>query len=85
MELNVQERVLEADRIVIAPSSETVGAGEDEGLHSSESTLGHIFAFDIEASVDALEKELDPTPMAMGTEKSTIFRVRISALPRRCW
>ncbi len=81
MELNVQDRVLEADGIVIAPSSEAVGAGEDEGLHGLKSTLGHIFAFDIETSVDALEKELDPTSMAMGTEKPAVFRVRASALP----
>jgi hypothetical protein len=55
LELGVKERVLEANGISVAPSVEAVSVDEGGRLHGAQSAFGDLFAFDIEASCDALE------------------------------
>jgi hypothetical protein len=59
LELGVEERMLEADGVSVAPSLETCGIAEGERLGGSQSAPWDVFAFDIEASCCALKVELD--------------------------
>jgi hypothetical protein len=54
LEADVEERVLEADGVVVAPSPEVLGVRELDGLLGSQPAPGDFFAFDIQTSCDAL-------------------------------
>jgi len=54
LEVDVEQRVLEADGIVIAPSLEALCVRELDGLLGSQPSPGDFFAFDIETSCNAL-------------------------------
>jgi hypothetical protein len=54
LEVDVEQRVLEADGVVVAPSPEVLSVGELDGLLGSQSTSGDVFAFDIQTSCNTL-------------------------------
>jgi hypothetical protein len=54
LEADVEQRVLEADGVVVAPSLEVLSVRELDGLLRSQPTPGDFFSFDIETSFNAL-------------------------------
>ncbi|MCZ8030846.1 MAG: hypothetical protein O9339_08920 [Rubrivivax sp.] len=54
LEADVEERVLEADGVVVAPLPEVLGVRELDGLLRSQSTPWDFLSFDIETSCNAL-------------------------------
>jgi hypothetical protein len=67
-ELSVEKWVLEADDVVVAPLLEAVKVDECDRLSGVNSSPGNLLALDIQASLDALEVELDKPLLAMRTE-----------------
>jgi hypothetical protein len=59
LELGVEERVLESDRVAVAPSLEGTGVAEGDRLDGAQSASWDVFAFDIEASCYALKMKPD--------------------------
>jgi hypothetical protein len=54
LEADVEERVLEADGVVVAPPLEVLRVRELDRLLRSQPTPGDFFSFDIETSCNAL-------------------------------
>jgi hypothetical protein len=54
LEADVEERVLEADGVVVTPPLEVLRVRELDGLLRSQPTPGDFFSFDIETSCYAL-------------------------------
>jgi hypothetical protein len=54
LEADVEQRVLEADGVVVTPPLEVLRVRELDGLLCSQPTPGDIFSFDIETSCNAL-------------------------------
>lgn len=50
----MEERVLEPDRVVVAPSLEVLRVRELDGLLRSQPSPGDFLSFDIETSCNAL-------------------------------
>jgi hypothetical protein len=74
LEVDVEQRVLEADGVVVAPSLEVLGVCELDRLVRSQSAPGNIFSFDIETSRNALQEEPDYSPPAFGAQGSSAVR-----------
>ena len=65
----MQEGVLESRRVAIAPSPEVIVAVEQDGLHGMKPAPWGFFAFDIEASDNALEDELNFAAATAGIQR----------------
>jgi hypothetical protein len=60
----VEEGVLEADGVVVAPSLKGLDFGERDRLDGPGTPRGNVFALDIEASSDTLQVELENATVA---------------------
>ena len=69
LEVDVQHRVLEPNRVVVAPLSKLIGLGKVQGLNALQSESGDVLAFDIQTSGNALKEEPHFTSMAPGPER----------------
>ena len=68
----MEQRVLEANGVSVAPSVELGGVDEPEGLHGPKTAPGDFFAFDIETSCNALKEEPHLASTALRTQHSGI-------------
>ena len=58
LELAVEQGVVEAHRVVISPAFEVDPLVEEQGLADTDAVTGDFFAFNIQASLDALQKKM---------------------------
>jgi hypothetical protein len=75
----VEEGVLEADGVIVAPSLKGLDLGERDRLDGPGTARGNLFALDIEASCDTLEVELQKGTLATGRQRCVLLSVRSSA------
>jgi hypothetical protein len=61
LELSVEQRVFEAHGVVTSPALEMGPLVEEQGLADADAVAGDFFAFDIQTSVDALQKKMHRT------------------------
>jgi hypothetical protein len=77
--LCVEEGVLKAYGVVVAPSLEGLDLGERDRLDGPGTARGRLFALDIEASCDTLEVELQKATVATCRQRCVSLSVRSSA------
>lgn len=79
LELCVEEGVLEAHGVVVAPSLKGLDLGERDRLDGPGTARGNLFALDIEASCDTLEFELQKATVATCRQRCALLSVGSSA------
>jgi hypothetical protein len=75
----VEEGVLEANGVVVAPSLKGLDFGERDRLNGPGTARGNLFALDIEASSDTLQVELEDATVATYRQRCVLLSVRSSA------
>jgi hypothetical protein len=73
LELQVELGVLKADGVVTAPALKVDPLVEEQGLADTDAMTGDFFAFDIQASLDALQKKMHRTVLPLCA--TSAFRV----------
>ena len=72
LQAHVQQGVLKADGVVVAPSMEVRDSDETDCLHAAQTASGYPFAFDIQTPFNALEQEVHLAPIVLDVQRSNV-------------